>query len=156
MSDAEDLLGLWDDEQEEQEKPKEKKKRTRKPKEGHPRHRVPEITIKGFKCEIATFTKMSKDKESGETREVEVKVIIDRDATSWALRVGNDTNYPASLTGIFLDLTRRGITLNGVATTDDVIEALERTKNEIVEIVAELERKVEEWDRTEMYGQVSL
>jgi hypothetical protein len=155
----EDLLSdLWG-EGEEEDKPREKEKRTRKKKKTseHPRRRAPELDLKGFSCEIGTVRRMvRKSKEDATKILAEVPVVVSKDPRCWILRIGGETTYPASLTGLFLTLTKEEFRLEGITTLEEILAAVEEARDRIIEKVATLEKKVEEWDRSSQYKEMQL
>lgn len=151
---SEDLMSdLW--EMEEGETEEGKKKKSHK-KEKHPRQRTPEISLKGFGCCLGTLRKKMKNKTTGKLETVDAPIVIVKDPRCWILKVGNDTIYPSSLTGVFMAIANQDIELEGLTTADEVITALAETRDRIVERIADLERRVEEWDKTEQYKMSNL
>lgn len=86
----------------------------------------------------------------------EVPVTLSKDSRCWILRIGNETTYPASLTSVFFSLAREEMDLNGITTHEEVIGMLEDVRDSIIERVANLEEKVEAWDRTKYHKETLL
>ena len=149
----EDLLSdLWGE-------PKPTKTTTKKKttKSGHPRHREPELDLAGFDCSIGTARRMvRKSKDDNTLVPKNVPILVTKDRRCWVLKIGSSTTYPTSLTSVFMTIAREDVQLSGVSSTDDVISALEKTRDHIIEMVSGLEKKVEEWDRSEHHKQTHL
>lgn len=150
---SEDLMDdLWETEEE----TTQDKRGKNRGKEKHPRQRTPELNLKGFSCRLGTIKKKRMNKETHKLEIVNAEVTIAKDPRCWVLRIGSDVTYPTTLTHAILALASQDIEIEGTTTADEVIAALAETKDRIVERIADLERKVEEWDKTEHYKEIGL